>query len=362
MRQATGSKLSTGPRAAVLTLSAVLALAAGAGAARSARVVAGIDRARLLPPAGAEIDGYDNAGYHLRRIGDEIEIEVEASPLASRTRFTLPAPSGSDPVTRLARGLATGAVTHYDATSRILGWVARHVDYDLDRSQPQDAGAVLSRRSGYCTGVARLTVALLAAVDIPAREVAGYVLGSEPGGPRGYHRWIESYLPDRGWVFSDPLRSHHYVPATYLRLASEALVPERGIEGLLLERRDALATVDLYPLAAPGITARRNSDRQLAAALAVRVEEQTSGMAVLTGESWRRTHTLVEGATTFVGLDPGRYTLRLLLPGGVIERSVELPDRIYRVLSLAPPEPQARAIPPPAAPGRQDLETQGSKP
>ena len=35
----------------------------------------------------------------------------------------------------------------------------------------------------------------------PAREVAGYVVDPDPGGRSGYHRWIEAYLPDRGWVF-----------------------------------------------------------------------------------------------------------------------------------------------------------------
>lgn len=305
-----------------------------------ALAVEGVDRTRLLPPAGAQIEDYGNAGYRLRWIGDEVAIEVDTSPLVSHSRFELPADAElKDPIQRLARGLTAGAETRYDAVSRVLGWVARDLDYELDRSQPQTAEAVLSRRSGYCTGIARLSVALLEAVGIASREVAGYVVGSEPGRPSGYHRWIEVHYPDRGWVFSDPLATHHYVPATYLRLAAEVLEPELGTEGLLLERRDSVAAVDLYPLPAPGITARRNSERQLAASLRVRLEDQSIGTAVLEGTSARWTHSLIDGATTFVGLDPGSYRLRLMLPGrGILERRVELPDRIRKALLVRGPE------------------------
>ena len=323
-------------RLRVLVSIAVATAAAATPAAASTLgglAVEGVDEARLLPPAGAQVTDYRNAGYRLRWIGDEIAIEVDTSPLSSDARFEPPPVPSAGPIGRLARGLTIGAETRYEAISRILGWVARHLEYELNRSQPQSAEAVLERRSGYCTGVARLTAALLEAVDIPAREVAGYVVGSEPGRPSGYHRWIEAYLPDRGWVFSDPLATHHYVSATYLRLAAEDLEPERGTEGLLLERRDAVAAVDLYPLAAPGVTARRNTGRQLAAALRVRLENQSTGTAVLEGPSARWTHTLIDGMTTFVGLDPGSYQLRLLLPGrGVLESPVELPDRVRKAL------------------------------
>ena len=296
-------------------------------------------------PAGARIEDYENAGYRLRVRGGEARVEVDVSALASRSRFEPPrrAASAADrgstsrDVDRLARSLTAGADSRYEAISRVLGWVARSIAYDLDRGEPQDAVAVLRRRSGYCTGVARLTVALLEAAGIPAREVAGYVVDPDPGGRGGYHRWIEAYLPDRGWVFSDPLRSHHYVPATYLRLAAEELGPERGTEGRLLERRQILAVVDPYRHGVPGITARRNSERQLAAVLRVRVEGSGSGLAELTGASQRRTRPLVDGAAVFVGLAPDSYRLRLTLPGGVVERPVELPDRVRKSLSLKAP-------------------------
>lgn len=305
----------------------------------TAFAIEGVDQARILAPAGAHVQPYHNVGYSLEWIGDEVRIEVDTSPLASSSRYSLPASPiealSSDPVARLARNLATGADTHYEAISRILGWVARNIEYNLDRNQGQDAVAVLERRAGYCTGIARLTVSLLNSVGIEAREVAGYVVGDNHDGPKGYHRWIEALVPDRGWVFSDPLTTHHYVPANYLRLASEELVPGEGMEGLLIERRDEVATVDLYPQAIPGVRARRNSPRQLAATLRIRIEDHSRGLAILTGRSSRRTHSLVDGSTTFVGLEPGSYRLRLMVPGvGEMERVVELPGRIRKTLFL----------------------------
>ncbi len=322
-------------------------LAAGLGAATAAAAaeprvglaVEGFDRARLLAPAGARVEDYENAGYRLRVSGGEVRIEVDVAALASTSRFAAPRPPGRDPraqgpIHRLARSLTAGADTRYEAISRVLGWVAGAITYDLDRGAAQDAAAVLRRRSGYCTGVARLTVALLRAAGIPAREVPGYVVDPQATAERrsGYHRWIEAYLPDRGWVFSDPLRSHHYVPATYLRLAAEELTPARGIEGRLLERRQALAAVDPYHHGVPGITARRNSERQLAAALRIRLEGTGSGTAVLVGRSQRRRQPLVDGAADFVGLSPGSYRLRLTLADSVIERPVELTGRVRKSL------------------------------
>lgn len=319
-----------------------LALLVGATVASAAGIaVEGTDRARLLAPAGATIESYHNAGYRLEMVEGEVRVRVELEPIESKTPFEAPRGDASSPIERLARAVTAGAPTQYDAASRLLGWVARNLDYELDRTQPQDALSVLERRSGYCTGIARVTVSLLEAVGIEAREVAGWVADDGPGGMvtgDGYHRWIEIRYPDRGWMFSDPMATHHYVPATYVRLAGETLFPSQGTSGLLLERDDLRSTVDLYPMAVSGVSGRRNHDRQLAAALRVRVEGRPRGTAVLDGGQRRRVHALYEGGTTFVGLDPGRYTLRLLLPGATtLEREIELDDRVRSALFLPRP-------------------------
>jgi hypothetical protein len=302
---------------AFLLLTAALPLLAETG-----RVVEGIDRSRILPPPGAKVSDYTANGYRLVYHGDEVVVEIDTAPLASTARYTPPRRWQGDEISRLARGLVTGASIQYEAVSRILGWVARHLDYNLDRSESQDAQDVLKRRSGYCTGVARLTVALFTAAGIEAREVAGYVVGE------GYHRWVEVRFSDRGWVMSDPLRSHHYVSSIYLRLASQELATGAGIDGLLIARDDRIATTDQYSAGVAGVTARRNDDRRLAGAVRVEIRGHAVGLAILENPAVRYSHALLDGATTFVGLTPGSYQLRVQLPGIFIERRVELPDRI----------------------------------
>ncbi len=324
---------------------------ASLAADRPGVAVEGGDRARILAPAGAQVEPYQNVGYRLRvDENGEVEVTSHLDPIASRAPFRTPREVAEPtPVSRVARSVTVGAETEYEAVSRILGWMARHLDYALDRSQSQEPEAVLERRSGYCTGIARLAVALISSVGIPAREVAGYVVepAAGDGSVRGFHRWIEVELADRGWIYSDPLASHHYVPASYVRLASELVAPSVGLEGLLLEREDRRTPVDHFPPAPVGVTARRNTDRQQAAALRVKVQDQHAGTAILESDRRRLVHSLNHGAVTFIGLDPGRYTLRLMLPGlPVVERVVELAGPVRKALYLPAPTTRTRLEPP----------------
>lgn len=319
-------------------VAATMAAAASGGVA-----VEGSDRARLVPPSGARVESYRGAGYTVTVFGDEAEVRVDAWPLKSQERFQVPATAPADSVAILARGIVAGADQRFDAVTRVLGWVSHNLRYELDRTLPQDAESVLERRSGYCTGVARLTVALLRSLDIPAREVAGWVAREQGGtGISGYHRWLEVYYPDRGWVMSDPLSSHHFVPATYLRLAAETVSGDSG--GLLLERDDRLSTVDLFESAADGVRARRNVERQLWAALDLSVGTGAAGVAVLRGDGHEWTQPLVGGRAVFVGLAPGAYRLRVSTGGGEVEKDVRFRGRVRAALHVEAPARQEESV------------------
>jgi hypothetical protein len=315
--------------------------------AATAQAVAygGSDRVRLELPAGGLVEGYSNAGYHLEVRGGVATVDVDLSPLRSRQPFTMPTGiEGGAPIPLLARAVAAGAATRYDAVTRVLQWVARNVAYDLDRGAPQDAASVLARRSGYCTGIARLSVALLQALDIPAREVPGFLVAPAGAGvgsrmPAGFHRWIEVHFDDVGWVFSDPLLALHYVPATYVRLASESLLPQaEQLPGRMLARDDRRVAVDLFAEASPQLSVRRNGVARHAAALQVTVGGAAAGRAVLEGEGMRRVRSLDRGASTFVGLEPGSYLLRVEVPGASPSlKRVILRDRVWGAVDLPAP-------------------------
>lgn len=318
--------------AGALALAALCATSAGA----TATVVAGRDRALVLPPAGAAVADYENSGYRLTVKDAAVEIEVDLRPIASTARFASPRPESARPEAVLARALTAGSRTLHDAVSRVLAWVAGNIRYEMDRDAPQDPVSVLARRSAYCTGFARVSVALLAAAGIEAREVAGYVVGEMPGVDRsGFHRWIEVRYPDRGWVFSDPLASHGFVPATYVRLASEQLASAVPGPALLLGREDAIVAVDIRPGAAAPVRVRANDEDRRAAALAIALESGRDGEAVLVGAGLRRTLPLPAGRGTFLGLEPGSYRLQIHVDGRLAAwKDVTFRDRVYAEMSI----------------------------
>jgi transglutaminase superfamily protein len=183
-------------------------------------------------------DQYDNDGYSLEVTAGAggsvaLTVRVSDSPLASAAPF--PTGDGARAASvaapdrdAFARNLAAGSRTEAEAVRRILLGLAARVAYDPDRLRRQDPGAVFSAGRAYCVGFAELAVDLLGRVGISARTVQG-VLATGPG-VDGYeaklggafHRWIEVYYPDRGYVFSDPLSSVNGVDARYVAFSRRA--------------------------------------------------------------------------------------------------------------------------------------------
>ena len=327
-------------RRRAITLAALALSALPVPSLAGGLAVGGIDRAVVQLPASALAVSYRNVGYSIDVLHGRATVRVDLEPLGTSSPFDPPEQERADPISRVARSVTAGATTRYQAVSRILDWVARNIEYELDREAPQDAISVIERRSGYCTGVARVTVSMLAAVNVIAREIPGYVAGDDDlGGSARFHRWIEVFYPDLGWVYSDPLLSHHYVPATYVPLASEALLPNpESDRGVLIERHDEREVVDLFPLSPPGVTARRNRSRQLAGALRVTVAGADVGVAVLEGQQSRLVRALVDGRGTFVGVEPGTYTLRVHVDGRApVEKRVVFRDRVRGAVFVPAP-------------------------
>lgn len=295
---------------------ACLAAAGDPASAVGGRVTAGSDLARIVPPAGAVVEPYSNQGYELSFVDGAVEIRVDLRPLESRWPFSASgAASSADPVARIARQATSDATTRYEAVAGVLAWVGSNIDYELDRELSQEPEQVLVRRRAYCTGIARLTVALLNAVGVEAREVPGYRFEARAGEARfGFHRWVEVRYPDRGWVFSDPVASHQFVPATYLRLGDERLEREPGL-GELVERQDRTEEVDLAPSAPSRVRVRANDGERSSAALIVRLDSGGAGEAQLAGEGVTRTARIDGGRGRFLGLAPGSYELKVSADG-----------------------------------------------
>ncbi|MGE5413124.1 MAG: transglutaminase-like domain-containing protein, partial [Syntrophomonadaceae bacterium] len=216
----------------------MLLLAAGVAAAALARA----DELAVYRAVGAEpglFDQYDNDGYSLgvTRAADgalELSVRVSGAALASRapyppSRLRDPALAPAPERDAWAAALAGDARTEAQAVARILEGIAGAVRYDPDRDRRQDPASVFASKRAYCVGFAELAVDLLRRAGITARTVQGVLrtasdaegFDSHIGGV--YHRWIEVYYADRGFVFSDPSASINGVDARYIPFGHRAL-------------------------------------------------------------------------------------------------------------------------------------------
>ena len=187
--------------------------------------------------------------------------------------------------------------------SRILGWISANVRYELDRSLAQDPRSCSSGAPPTARAHARLAVALLDAVAIPAREIAGYVVDDFSGGAAaGFHRWIEVFYDDRGWAFSDPLASHNFVAATYLRLASSMVESDLPGPALLLSRDNRLEEIDVLAQApARLVLARGNGAGRRSATLRAARAGFPEAEAELIGPDSRRSQSIRAAPRSFSG-------------------------------------------------------------
>jgi transglutaminase-like putative cysteine protease len=228
----------TAPRTLGLVL---LALAAATG-------LASADELAVYRASGAEaglFDQYDNDGYSLgvaRRADGSLELSVRVSgaPLSSRAPFPAATPRDASLTVAperdaFARSLVGGATTEAAAVERILEGIAGTVRYDADRARKQDPASVYASKRAHCVGFAELAVDLLRRAGIAARTVQGILrtpadadgYDSHIGGV--YHRWIEIYYPDLGFVFSDPSSSINGVDSRYIPFGRRELERPRGL-------------------------------------------------------------------------------------------------------------------------------------
>lgn len=112
--------------------------------------------------------------------------------------------------------------------------ISRDFVYDTKSTDVSTAvDRVLELKAGVCQDFAHLFIAVLRAMDVPARYVSGYIHGGGPGTLRGAsHAWAEAWLPGLGWVGYDathPIRTGpHHVRVAVGRDYRDA-APTRGV-------------------------------------------------------------------------------------------------------------------------------------
>jgi transglutaminase-like putative cysteine protease len=91
----------------------------------------------------------------------------------------------------------------YSRVQAVCDWVTSHVRFAPGTTNScTSASEVLVQGRGVCRDFAHLTIALLRALNIPARFVTGYDYGVDPSfGPTDFHAYVEVFLSGRWWIF-----------------------------------------------------------------------------------------------------------------------------------------------------------------
>ena len=118
--------------------------------------------------------------------------------------------SDAPEIKTLADSLVSGCTSEADAAIRIINWVRYNMKWICTCSMPfiyGDAVNTLRYGGGNCVNFGNLSVALLRAAGIPARETIGPMI-HEWTASCG-HRWCEVFYPDRGWI---PYETAYWMP------------------------------------------------------------------------------------------------------------------------------------------------------
>jgi len=193
-----------------------------------------IQQARYRISAGFTVPVFQNAGYRVHQETDgSILVETTLSPLRIPARYpcTIDNPQAErvleenrfdypiSPPAELRRQVSRQH-GYVDAVTAVLNHMAANFRYGPADGTPY---------TGDCNTLCETTVALLTAFGIPARTAVCIVMEQRErtlAGP-SLHRMLEIYYPETGWLFSDPTVSHHFVPASYVRL------PDHPVQGML---------------------------------------------------------------------------------------------------------------------------------
>ncbi|MDI9560182.1 MAG: transglutaminase domain-containing protein [Pseudomonadota bacterium] len=135
----------------------------------------------------------------------------------------------NDPeILSLARRLTQHASTEYEAATAILNYVVDHIKYSYNPLR-YDALETLITKTGNCTNISHLSIALLRASGIPARIVGGTSLNKQWKMPindvkslvqtmgQGGHAWIEIFFPDLGWLSYDPQQTKQFTSSRHIK-------------------------------------------------------------------------------------------------------------------------------------------------
>ena len=154
----------------------------------------------------SRLPGIDPAA--LRAAAEEYPAEIRAAYLQLPQHLDARIPG-------LAREMSGRAANAYDKARAVEGFLRSRYAYTLNLAGKPGADPLANflfvTRAGHCEYFASAMTILLRTLDIPAREVNGFLPGEYNDVAGDYivrasdaHSWVEVYFPGSGWVTFDP--------------------------------------------------------------------------------------------------------------------------------------------------------------
>ena len=320
----------------------------------------------IINPRGLKnIPEYSNQSYSQKivsqdRVSKKVRVDIKMDPLPPSGPFPIDpgslspdlhrylgaeedVPAGNTRMIELAQKITQGSPNAVAAYNRIIDWVMDTLEYEINT--PQDAISVLNNKKGSCVGFTNLSLTLLRASGFPARYVSGYLppgydwgiskdyWGAKTSGG-GFHAWLEVYLPQIGWVFTDAQQSKAFVDPFHLLLGIRGLnigdnVPREGeyiavdhsTSYTIAEEENRSELVDSLPSPSKKLLGRVRSGGKVRGRVIATLTDR-SGKVIPGAELvlWQGQKGIVNkandsGIIFLIGLDQGEYDLTSQAPG-----------------------------------------------
>jgi len=140
----------------------------------------------------------------------DIPKEILERYLVDDAKFSL-----EDEIIQHATKKAVGDQTNpYWIGRKIFSYVIEHLEYELAGGW-NIAPAILERGNGSCSEYSFVYIAMCRAAGLPARYAGSIVVrGDDASYDNVFHRWVEIYLPNYGWLPVDPSRGDSKWPSS----------------------------------------------------------------------------------------------------------------------------------------------------
>jgi tetratricopeptide (TPR) repeat protein len=173
-----------------------------------------------------------------RRGGGEkaIELPVKAPEFAEFLKATSEFAVNDQSVKKQASEIAGQDRDAWSVARKLADWTHKNLEWKSVATA--NAAQTLATREADCSEFSALFVAMARSLGLPARMVTGLAYS---GTSFGGHAWVEVWVGK--WIELDPTWGTHFVDATHIRGASNALVMASGLNLIELEVMETRRTV-----------------------------------------------------------------------------------------------------------------------